>query len=133
MPSNFRKQGEIIKSVVLCVTIIVPLNCFCLFPQWVVLSCGHCYCMDCFPELMKKAQVPCAICREVTNISELSFVNLGSEEKDVDSSSNVAVPSVLGSYSTKVEAVVKRLFYLKAADPLVKVLIFSTVSIKEFV
>lgn len=80
---------------------------------------------------MKKTQIPCAICREVTNISELSFVNLGSEEVDQDSSSKLAVPAVLGSFSTKVEAVVKRLFYLRAADPLVKVLIFSTVCINE--
>ncbi|XP_034237613.1 E3 ubiquitin-protein ligase SHPRH isoform X2 [Thrips palmi] len=119
---NLRSKGNDPKSS----PEVCPVCQATLENKWVVLSCGHCYCMDCFPELMKKTQVPCAICREVTNISELSFVNLGSEEECVGSSSNLEIPPVLGSYSTKVEGVVKRLFYLKAADPLVKVLIFST-------
>lgn len=99
---------------------------FSLF-QWAVLSCGHVYCMNCIPELFKKKEVQCAVCREKTLISEVSFVNQSplAEENDADPTS--VVPPVSGSHSTKVEAVVKRIFYLRAVDPSVKVLIFSTV------
>lgn len=87
--------------------------------------------MDCFPQLFRKKQVQCAICRETTEVSDVSFVNLGCEDEGVSDSAepSIMVPSVQGSYSTKVEAIVKRIFYLRSTDPLVKVLIFSTVSV----
>lgn len=95
--------------------------------------------MDCIPQLLNKTvnqrakkQIQCAICREMTAQSEISFVNLNREEETDDDSSalDIEIPSIKGSLSTKIEAVVRRILYLRAHDPCVKILIFSNVSIR---
>ncbi|KAK3927321.1 E3 ubiquitin-protein ligase SHPRH [Frankliniella fusca] len=118
---NLRSKGDSKSVVEVC-----PVCRNNLEKKWAVLSCGHCYCMDCITELFKKKQVLCAICRETTNFDEVSFVNPSSDDQIENEEMGDLIPSVQGSHSTKVEAIIKKLFYLKAADPSVKVLIFST-------
>lgn len=121
---NLRSRDNTKSNVEVC-----PICRCTLERKWSVLSCGHCYCMDCVSELFKKNLVHCAVCRETTNFNEVSFVNFdpdgGGCGNDAEGS-NIVIPSVEGSHSTKVEAIIRRIFYLKATDPFVKVLIFST-------
>lgn len=118
---NLRNKDDSKSNVEVC-----PVCRSNLEKKWAVLSCGHCYCMDCVSELFKKKQVLCAICRENTKFDEVSFVNPSSDDKIESTETENSLPSVEGSHSTKVEAIIKKLFLLKAADPYVKVLVFST-------
>jgi E3 ubiquitin-protein ligase SHPRH len=67
----------------------------------------------------------CAICREMTDLPDISYVDTKPDEGD---SPEEAAIRVQGSHSTKVEAVVKQLLIIKASDPDAKCLIFSTVT-----
>lgn len=66
----------------------------------------------------------CAICRELTALSEIAYVDAQSE----DSENGESKVQVKGSHSTKVQAVVERLLLIKKQDPDAKCLVFSTVS-----
>lgn len=66
----------------------------------------------------------CAICREVTALSEIAYVDAQAEVTE-DGESKVV--QVKGSHSTKVQAVVERLLLIKKEDPDAKCLVFSTV------
>ena len=75
---------------------------------------------------IRKFSVKCPICRDTTPEDGISYVNLSS--KVYESRDDGTSITVRGSHSTKVEAVVHRLLALRAADPEVKALVFSTVS-----
>ncbi|KAK7492086.1 hypothetical protein BaRGS_00016750, partial [Batillaria attramentaria] len=95
--------------------------------EWSVLQCGHCYCMDCIHILVGRFRVgnrclslKCPLCREVTHEGEISYV---STKQDAASDTS---PSVKGSHSTKVSAVVQCLLNIKQVEPQAKALVFST-------
>jgi hypothetical protein len=102
------------------------------FLQWSVLQCGHCYCIECVRYMIdqshggRKLNVKCPICRETTHEDGISYVNLSC--KVYESQKDGTPITVRGSHSTKVEAVVHRLLALRAEEPDVKVLVFSTVT-----
>lgn len=66
----------------------------------------------------------CAICRELTALSEIAYVDAQAE---VIEDKESTVVQVKGSHSTKVQAVVERLLLIKKQDPDAKCLVFSTV------
>ncbi|KAH3735745.1 E3 ubiquitin-protein ligase SHPRH-like [Dreissena polymorpha] len=95
--------------------------------NWSVMQCGHCFCMDCMRILQERAgfgrqnfTVKCAICRQSSHQSEISYVVTSrgyGDEEDI---------KVRGSHSTKVEAVVRCLLRIRKLDPTAKSLVFST-------
>ncbi|PSN49431.1 hypothetical protein C0J52_06590 [Blattella germanica] len=93
-------------------------------------KCGHCYCMECVRYMVdqsrgiRKVNVKCPICRDTTPEDGISYVNLSS--KTYEPKEDGTAITVRGSHSTKVEAVVHRLLALRAAEPDVKALVFST-------
>ncbi|XP_021928095.1 E3 ubiquitin-protein ligase SHPRH isoform X2 [Zootermopsis nevadensis] len=98
--------------------------------KWSVLQCGHCYCLECVRYMIdqshggRKVNVKCPICRETTQEDGISYVNLSC--KVYESQKDGTPITVRGSHSTKVEAVVHRLLALRAEEPDVKALVFST-------
>ncbi|XP_066137838.1 E3 ubiquitin-protein ligase SHPRH isoform X1 [Euwallacea fornicatus] len=98
-----------------------------LINTWAILSCAHTYCMDCFQTLFAKAEtkIQCCVCRAKHNLQDVAYINnrLGSESKNdpLDESETI----VVGSYSRKVDAVLRLLLKLRKSDPNVKVLLFS--------
>lgn len=63
--------------------------------------------------------IVCPMCRNGTLLELVSYVQ-NSDSSDM--------PSIKGSYSTKIESITMKLMELIAKEPTVKVLIFSTVS-----
>uniref|UniRef100_A0A8C3AKH1 SNF2 histone linker PHD RING helicase n=1 Tax=Cyclopterus lumpus TaxID=8103 RepID=A0A8C3AKH1_CYCLU len=95
--------------------------------EWAVLICGHCFCNECIAIIVeqysvgsRRRAIKCAICRQTTAHAEISYVfTTQSSSQDQD------VP-VMGSHSTKVEAVVRTLKKIQVSDPGAKCLVFST-------
>lgn len=64
-----------------------------IFPQWAVLTCGHCFCNECVAIMVeqysvgaRKSAIKCAICRQTTSHKEISYVftsEAANEEQDV--------------------------------------------------
>lgn len=89
--------------------------------EWCVLQCGHSYCIDCIRTLLLRnfrPSVSCPVCREITESTNLSFIDLSGKDENSDI-------KVVGEHSTKIEAIVRTLLELKKQDENVKVLIFS--------
>eukprot|EP00794_Sanderia_malayensis_P003768 gene3768-4290_t len=100
--------------------------------QWAVFCCGHCYCCDCvymlerqhsFSNLStrKAINIKCPLCRTRTFAEDISFVILNAD--DSKEKSDIAVK---GSYSVKIEAVVRRILKINHEDPDGKIIVFST-------
>ncbi|XP_062583569.1 E3 ubiquitin-protein ligase SHPRH-like [Saccostrea cucullata] len=96
--------------------------------EWCVLHCGHCYCLDCIRVLCEQYSfggrnrlVKCAVCREKTYHSDISYVSTvkSDEDKDVET-------RVQGSHSTKIIGIIRCLKQIKREDPGAKVLLFSS-------
>ncbi|XP_061176865.1 E3 ubiquitin-protein ligase SHPRH-like [Saccostrea echinata] len=96
--------------------------------EWCVLHCGHCYCLDCIRVLCEQYSfggrnrlVKCAVCREKTYHSDISYVSTvkSDEDKDVET-------RVQGSHSTKIVGIIRCLKQIKREDPGAKVLLFSS-------
>lgn len=90
--------------------------------KWSVLNCGHCYCFECIPTLLKMGgnEIDCPLCRIKTPKENVSYVvarPVNNDESPME---------VKGSHSSKVTAVVSELLSLIKQDSSVKVLIFST-------
>ncbi|KAJ8314753.1 hypothetical protein KUTeg_006903 [Tegillarca granosa] len=97
--------------------------------EWSVLHCGHCYCLDCIRVMVEQFSfgghnpvVKCAVCRQRTHRSDISFV---STKKSVDPDNGDDI-RVKGSHSTKVEGIVRCLLKIKRDDPKAKTLVFSS-------
>ncbi|NWU68810.1 SHPRH ligase, partial [Pterocles burchelli] len=94
--------------------------------EWAVLTCGHCFCNECIAIIVEqysvgtsRSSIKCAICRQTTSHKEISYVftaETANQEDDIP---------VKGSYSTKVEAVVRTLKRIQFKDPGAKSLVFS--------
>ncbi|GLG99404.1 E3 ubiquitin-protein ligase SHPRH [Gryllus bimaculatus] len=96
--------------------------------KWSVLQCGHCFCVECIQQLMQSSvhrtiNVKCPVCRDVTLSCDISFVDIGAKSQDEDKWPDT---SVFGSFSTKIEAVVRCLLSIRKKQPDVKALVFST-------
>nr|XP_006814870.1 PREDICTED: E3 ubiquitin-protein ligase SHPRH-like [Saccoglossus kowalevskii] len=93
--------------------------------QWCVLCCGHCFCNDCMSILIKqyRINIKCAICREKTPLTGISYVTT-SPDNHLDEEDKLI--SVKGSYSSKVEAIVRTLKRIEQQEQGAKSLVFST-------
>ncbi|BES94744.1 SNF2 family N-terminal domain [Nesidiocoris tenuis] len=95
-----------------------------LSTEWSVLRCGHCMCFDCIRTLLEMSPskaIECPLCRYKTLNGEVScVVAAGTSEW------HKSGIKIVGSYSTKVEAVTCELIRLRNEDPDVKVIVFST-------
>ncbi|KAK3097964.1 hypothetical protein FSP39_014864, partial [Pinctada imbricata] len=94
--------------------------------EWSVLQCGHCYCLECIRTLCelysfggRNRQVTCALCRDKTFHSDISYVSTIRKTE-------VNEQSVKGSHSSKIQGVVKCLKQIQQDDPGAKALVFST-------
>lgn len=64
-----------------------------LFPQWAVLTCGHCFCNECIAIIVeqysvgsRRRAIKCAICRQTTSHTEISYVftaQSSSQDQDI--------------------------------------------------
>ncbi|XP_008201431.1 E3 ubiquitin-protein ligase SHPRH isoform X2 [Tribolium castaneum] len=100
-----------------------PICKNCLEKQWSILSCGHCYCLECIQLLIDQTKghhVQCSVCRSYHLTSEISYIKPG-EHQTVPESEKIA-----GNYSTKVESIVRLILKLRLEDEDVKILLFST-------
>ncbi|CAG9815357.1 unnamed protein product [Phaedon cochleariae] len=91
--------------------------------HWSILLCGHSYCLECIQVLLEQTagdHIQCSVCRNKQKYQEISYIKAGNTVTDGDCS------KIKGSYSTKIEGVVKLLLDLKKDDPEVKVLVFSS-------
>lgn len=67
--------------------------------EWSVMHCGHCYCLDCITILLdqysfggRNRVVKCAICRQKTYRSDISYVSTKkSDESDEEQNFNIKV------------------------------------------
>uniref|UniRef100_A0A182LS81 RING-type domain-containing protein n=1 Tax=Anopheles culicifacies TaxID=139723 RepID=A0A182LS81_9DIPT len=89
--------------------------------KYAVLQCGHHLCSICSLKMMKFARASgktttCAICRHEQHVKDLQYVTL---------TSNTNVQGVRGSYSNKILKIVETVLELIAAEPDVKIVIFS--------
>ncbi|KAH1262852.1 E3 ubiquitin-protein ligase SHPRH [Glycine max] len=110
--------------------------------QKMVFQCGHVTCCKClFAMTEKRLQnsklhnwVMCPTCRQHTDFGNIAYaVDAQHESSDpsvlhpIDSSEKFeASISVKGSYGTKIEAVTRRILWVKANDHRAKVLVFSS-------
>lgn len=113
---NLQNEGE--------VNSVCPICKNNLKGKCAVLKCGHSMCLECLTVMLvdKKNSLSCPQCRQLCNKFDVSYV------EDDESESKESKPPVLiiGSHSTKVQAVLTTLVELIQQQPQVKVLIFST-------
>ncbi|CAM6114787.1 unnamed protein product [Calypogeia fissa] len=114
--------------------------------QLMVLPCGHLLCCKCCMVMIERSPtppngnsrkcIPCPTCRKRTYVGDIAFVDNGSERNEIATqmgqlhegagADEEASLQVKGSYGTKIEAVVRRLLWVKKKDQDAKILIFSS-------
>ncbi|XP_050307635.1 E3 ubiquitin-protein ligase SHPRH isoform X2 [Anthonomus grandis grandis] len=96
-----------------------------LVNTWVILMCGHTYCMECFQTLLGKVtdHIHCCVCRAKQNLQDVSYIKSSAH---VAENNPVEEIQLAQQYSRKVEDVVRLILKLRRRDPLVKILLFST-------
>ncbi|XP_074656200.1 E3 ubiquitin-protein ligase SHPRH-like isoform X2 [Tubulanus polymorphus] len=106
--------------------------------EWSVLHCGHCFCLQCSRILIdghtmnravsatgnrgfknRNAVIRCAVCRQVTQLTDISYVSTKPARNDCDEI------QVKGDYSTKITEIVRCLFDIQCEQPRCKTLVFS--------
>nr|XP_022908014.1 E3 ubiquitin-protein ligase SHPRH [Onthophagus taurus] len=95
--------------------------------QWNIMTCGHCFCIECMQVLIgqqigfnKRQFISCPVCRKTIRVSDISYIH--KDSKDATNSSN----QIKGNCSSKVEAIVRLILELKEENAHVKILVFST-------
>lgn len=111
--------------------------------QKMVFPCGHVTCCKCFFAMSERKMhdnrfqrkwVMCPTCRQHTDFGNIAYAD---DRRDKSCSSAMldaiqgcekteASLAVQGSYGTKVEAVTRRILWIKSSDPKAKVLVFSS-------
>ncbi|CAF2298271.1 unnamed protein product [Brassica napus] len=104
--------------------------------QKMVFQCGHSTCCKCFFSMTERGSVHetmrkwvmCPICRQHTDVGNIAYADdrQNGYSSGQDHRENEASLSVQGSYGTKIEAVTRRLLWIKSSDPEAKVLVFSS-------
>ncbi|KAG7574414.1 Helicase superfamily 1/2 ATP-binding domain [Arabidopsis suecica] len=104
--------------------------------QKMVFQCGHSTCCNCFFAMTERKSVQetlqkwvmCPICRQHTDVRNIAYADdrRNSSSSDQDHKDNEASLVVQGSYGTKIEAVTRRILWIKSSDPQAKVLVFSS-------
>ncbi|CAG2120720.1 unnamed protein product [Medioppia subpectinata] len=105
-----------------------PICHFEMGEQWSVMQCGHSLCVKCLDIMLAEysrrtgagLSIQCAMCREYCPASAVLYVNSTAGDKEADQL------EVAGSWSTKVEEVVRCLLQIVADEPTAKSLVFST-------
>lgn len=104
--------------------------------QKMVFQCGHVTCCKCFIAITEQKVVSngkvqdnwilCPTCRQHSDFESIAFAD-DSQNKSFKRSENLeASISVQGSYGTKIEAITRRILWIKSSDPKAKVLVFSS-------
>ena len=78
---------------------VIKQHIFMIYFQWSVLTCGHCYCLECIRLMIDKysfggrqRSMKCAICRQLAHISDISYVcTKESRMEETDNNLRVAV------------------------------------------
>ncbi|CAN8317715.1 unnamed protein product [Cochlearia groenlandica] len=105
--------------------------------QKMVFQCGHNTCCNCFFAMTERGSVHhetlrkwvmCPICRQHTDVRNIAYADdkRNGFSSDQDHKENEASLAVQGSYGTKIEAVTRRILWIKSSDPQAKVLVFSS-------
>ncbi|KAL9247813.1 hypothetical protein vseg_021203 [Gypsophila vaccaria] len=105
--------------------------------QRMVFQCGHVTCCKCLIAISERNVVPngnqqsnsvtCPTCRQRSDYESIAFA-----DDSLSTSSNVqeknfeASVTVQGSYGTKIEAITRRILWIKSTDEKAKVLVFSS-------
>ncbi|KAI4383932.1 hypothetical protein MLD38_009712 [Melastoma candidum] len=113
-----------------------------LSTQRMVFQCGHATCCKCFfmmtehklshVEDFQKKWLMCPTCRQHTDFANIAFAddrqNNSSTSVDNKSREDTTESSITvqGSYGTKIEAVTRRILWIKYTEPSAKVLVFSS-------
>lgn len=95
-----------------------------------VFGCTHLFCLKCTEILVEKyssnmcdrPSVKCPICRQSTITSEIVFIDSGPSREGKESEKI----RVIGSWSTKVEEIVRTIFRIRTNEPDAKCLVFSS-------
>ncbi|ESQ52797.1 hypothetical protein EUTSA_v10016132mg [Eutrema salsugineum] len=102
--------------------------------QKMVFQCAHSTCCNCFFAMTERGYetlqkwVMCPICRQHTDVRNIAFADdrqNGSSSDHVHKENEESL-AVHGSYGTKIEAVTRRILWIKSSDPQSKVLVFSS-------
>ncbi|KAL0740078.1 hypothetical protein Bca4012_081591 [Brassica carinata] len=104
--------------------------------QKMVFQCGHSTCCKCFFSMTERGSVNetlrkwvmCPICRQHTDVRNIAYADdrQNGYSSGQDHQENEASLAVHGSYGTKIEAVTRRILWIKSSDPQAKVLVFSS-------
>ncbi|KAH9702953.1 RING-finger DEAD-like helicase PHD and SNF2 domain-containing protein [Citrus sinensis] len=112
--------------------------------QKMVFQCGHFTCCKCFFAMteqrlihdnkVKNEWVMCPTCRQRTDIGNIAYAD-DRQDKSCNSDMPHGVQdcekgeesfTVQGSYGTKIEAVTRRILWIKSTNPKAKILVFSS-------
>ncbi|XP_021866581.1 uncharacterized protein [Spinacia oleracea] len=105
--------------------------------QKMVFQCGHLTCCKCLFAITERKMVShgkmsdnwviCPTCRQPSDFESIAFADDSQNKCSVGRSENLeASVSVRGSYGTKIEAITRRILWIKSSDPKAKVLVFSS-------
>ncbi|XP_027104125.1 uncharacterized protein [Coffea arabica] len=104
--------------------------------QKMVFQCGHVICCKCLFAITEQRfvhhgnkWVMCPTCRQHTDYGNIAFADDRHNASDASSMlacANSETLTVQGSYSTKIEAVTRRILSIKSKDPIAKILVFTS-------
>lgn len=108
---------------------ICPICQLTLGSHWSVFCCGHSVCMKCLDVYINEysirtgseLSIRCPLCRQLTKLADLLYVNSNANEEMEEENIKIR-----GSWSTKVEAVIKCLIKINQEDDKAKSLVFSS-------
>ncbi|KAI3458420.1 hypothetical protein Pfo_015083 [Paulownia fortunei] len=105
--------------------------------QKMVFQCGHVTCCKCLFAMTERRLIPpgkfhnnnrviCPTCRQPTDFGNIAFADDRQNESCGTYDKSEASMTVQGSYSTKIEAVTRRILWINSTDPKAKILVFSS-------
>ncbi|XP_073020785.1 uncharacterized protein [Primulina eburnea] len=104
--------------------------------QKMVFQCGHVTCCKCLFAMTDQRlieagkfynnMVRCPTCRQPTDFGNIAYADDRQNGKCGDCDKSEVSITVQGSYSTKIEAVTRRILWIISTDPTEKILVFSS-------